>query len=141
MRRQHLKSCLQKANDREDEIAAASILYILHREASKKRWRRVKHSTGKPRCGQVLSVKVDLEDSLEESTEEFSTKDGVFLQVKENLSERFRLAFTAPSSSGALFDVIGFRGDTEAMQQILEGTYVFLAGTDPVMNSCWRRWQ
>ena len=39
MRRQHLRSCLQKAKDREDEIAAASILRILHGEASKKRWR------------------------------------------------------------------------------------------------------
>ena len=91
----------------------------------------MQYSTGKPPCGQVLSVKVDLEDSLEENTEEFTTKDGVFLQVKENLSERFCLAFTAPSCSGALFDDIGFLGDMEAVQQILEDTHVFPAGTDP----------
>ena len=82
----------------------------------------MKHSTGKPRCVQVLSVKVDLEDSLEESTQEFTTKDRVFLQVKKNLSERFRLAFTDPSCSGALFDAIGFLGDTDAVQQVLQGT-------------------
>ena len=79
----------------------------------------------------MLSVKVDLENSLEESTQEFTTKDGVFLQFKKNLSECFRLAFTAPPCSGILFDDIGFLGDTEAVQQTLEGTYVFLAGTDP----------
>ena len=79
----------------------------------------------------MLLVKVDLEDSLEESTEEFTTKDGVFLQVKKNLSERFCLAFTAPLCSGALFDGIGFLGDTEAVQQILEGAYVFPASTNP----------
>ena len=36
MRRQHLKSCLQKAKDREDKIAAVSILRMLYREASQK---------------------------------------------------------------------------------------------------------
>ena len=79
---------------------------------------------GKPRCGQVLSVKVDLEDSLGESTKEFTTEEGVFLQVKKNLSECFRLAFTALSCSGACFDDIGFLGDMEAVQQILEGTNI-----------------
>ena len=59
------------------------------------------------------------------------TKEGVFLKVKKNLSECFRLAFTAPLCSGALFNHIGFLGDTEAVQQILEGTYGFPAGTDP----------
>ena len=89
MRCWHLKSCLQKAKDREDRIASASILRILHREVSKKRWRQVKYLLGKSRCGQVLSVKVDLEDGLEESTEdledsleesthEFTTKEGCF---------------------------------------------------------------
>ena len=91
----------------------------------------MKYSSGNPRCGPVLSVKVNLEDSLEESTKEFTTKEGVFLQVKKHLSERFRLAFTAPSCSGALFDGIGFLGETEAVQQILECTYVFPSGTDP----------
>ena len=63
-------------------------------------------------------------------TQEYDTKEGVFAEVKKNLSERFRLAFTAPSCSGPLFNNIGFLGDTEAVQHILEGTYVFPAETD-----------
>ena len=42
---QHLKSCLQKAKDKEDEIAAAPIICILYREASKKQWQQVQYST------------------------------------------------------------------------------------------------
>jgi len=60
------------------------------------------------------------------------TEDEVFLQVSKNLSGRFRLAFTAPSCSGKLFDDIGFLGDTQAVKDILEGTYVFEPDVDPV---------
>ena len=130
MLRQHLKSCMQNAKDREDETAAAAILHILHREGNKKQWWYVEYLTGKPGCGQVLLVKVDLEDSLEDDTHEFTAKNEVFLQVKNNISERFCLAFTAPLCSEALFHEIGFLGDTETVQQIVGGTYVFPAGTD-----------
>jgi len=43
----------------------------------------------------------------------------------------FCLAYTAPSCSGQLYNNIGFLGDTEQVQQILEGTYVFPDNTDP----------
>ena len=59
-------------------------------------------------------------------------EDEVFGQVSKNLAERFRLLFTAPyCKPGELFDDIGFHGDSEAAQQILDGTYVFLPNTDP----------
>ena len=41
------------------------------------------------------------------------------------------MAFTAPSCSGKLFDDIGFLGDTQAVKEILEGTYVFEQDVDP----------
>ena len=75
----------------------------------------------------MLPVKVD----KEVETLAYVTKEGVFAKVKKNLSERFRLAFTAPSCSGALFDNIGFLGNTEEVQQILKGTYDFPADIDP----------
>ena len=59
---------------------------------------------------------------------------GYFCQVKKNLSECLYLSSTAPLCAGALFDGISFLVDTEAMQQILEGTDVFLAGTDQAMK-------
>ena len=128
MRRKHLKKCLQRAKDKGDETKAAEILRILHKEANRKRHARIKYSTGKPPMGSVVSVKVNLGDG---GTEEFNTKEGCFMAIEKNLSQRFRLAFTAPSCSGPLFDDIGFCGDTVAVQQILEGTYAFPPNTDP----------
>jgi len=62
LRRQHLKDLHRKAVARGDEDRAKIILRILHREATRKRWRRVNRSTKPPRARSVLSVKVPLED-------------------------------------------------------------------------------
>ena len=68
----------------------------------------------KPRCHQVLSVKMPCDNG---GMEEFATKLGVYAEVKANLSNRFWLAFTASSC-------FGFLGDIESVQQILKGTYI-----------------
>ena len=87
-------------------------------------------STTKPRQGgAVLSVRVKSTTGGEDET--FESETGIFESVKTHLSDRFRLAFSAPSCSGQLFDDIGYIGDTETTQQILEGTYVFPADLDP----------
>ena len=75
-----------------------------------------------------MEVKVKTADG---GTEEFKTEEEVFTQVSKSLTERFRLAFTAKCHEGQLFDDIGFIGDTAAARQILAGTYVFPADTDP----------
>ena len=75
----------------------------------------------------MYSVRVITENGVE--THE--TEEGIFGEVSKNLSQRFRLAFTAPCYSGELFDDIGFIGDTAAAKAILEGTYVYPPGTDP----------
>lgn len=74
-------------------------------------------------------MKVPYEEG--KGVDEFNTDEDVFLQVSKNLSERFRLAFSAPSYSGNLFDNFGYIGDTEATQKILEGTYAYPEDTDP----------
>ena len=51
--------------------------------------------------------------------------------MSKNLSEHFRLAFTAKCYEGKLFDDIGFLGDTDCARQILEGTYTYPPDTDP----------
>ena len=131
MRRQHLENRLQIAKDQQDKKVARNILQILHQEADEKRWRRVNRSVGKPRCRQVLLVKVPGEDG---GTEDFATKSGVYTVVKQNLSGRVCLASTTPSCSEYLFDDIGFWDNTESVQQILEGTYIFPEGTDPATH-------
>ena len=47
------------------------------------------------------------------------------------LADRFSRAFSLPFYSGRLFDDLGFMGDSECAQQVLEGTYAFPEGIDP----------
>ena len=69
--------------------------------------------------------------SAEGEVEEYETEDAIFSKVSTHLADRFRLAFTAPSDSGQLFDDIGFVGDMEAARAILEGTYEYPSDIDP----------
>ncbi len=62
--------------------------------------------------------------------ETYDTEDEVVGQTSDHLSKRFRLAYSAPCYHGKLFDDLGFTGDTECAQQILEGTYDFPPDTD-----------
>ena len=119
--REHLNDCLAKATENDDTERMQAIKKVLEREASRKCWARVNRSSKKPSGQAPVAVGVETPD---QGYEEFTTEDDVFLQVSKNLSERFRLAFTAPSCSGKLFDDIGFIGDTQAVKEILEGTYV-----------------
>ncbi len=50
--------------------------------------------------------------------------------TSDHLSERFRLAYSALCYCGQLFDNLGFMGDTECSQRILEGTYDYPPDTD-----------
>ena len=127
LRQKHLKACLKKAQDAEDEEKAAAIAKVIRREAVRKRWRRICASAKPPRGRAVLSVKVKLNG---EETE-YNTEADVFEQVSHNLGERFRLALSAPACHGQIFDDIGFLGDTAAAQMILEGTYVYPPDMDP----------
>ena len=127
LRREHLTSRIREAEARGDSKGKQAIINIIRKESKRKRWRRVNRTTKEPRGGQVLSVRVQVGDA----TERHDTEDGIFGAVSNHLAERFRLAFSAPCMSGQLFDDIGFIGDTECAQQILEGTYVFPPGTDP----------
>ncbi len=48
----------------------------------------------------------------------------------DHLSKHFHLAYSAPCYQGQLFDDLGFMGDTECSQQILEGTYEYPPNTN-----------
>ncbi len=60
----------------------------------------------------------------------YDTEQEVIAHTAEHLSERFRLAYSAPCYRGQLFDDLGFTGDTVCAQQILEGTYNYHPDTD-----------
>ena len=81
---------------------------MLRQESMRQRWRRITHASKLPRANQVFSVKVPVSGT--DKVDEFKTEEGVFAQVSTNLSQRFRLALTAPCYQGQLFDNIGFVG-------------------------------
>ncbi len=54
----------------------------------------------------------------------------MFNHTAEHLLKRFHLAYLAPCYKGHLFDNLGFMGNTECSQQILDGTYEYPPDTD-----------
>ena len=75
LRRQHLKDSHRKVQLKGNTDKATAILKILHREASRKHWRRANRSTGRARGHQATSVKVPLPtaspDEAEQQYDEF----------------------------------------------------------------------
>ncbi len=63
-------------------------------------------------------------------TKTYDTEDEVVGHTSDHLYKRFHLAYSAPCYWGKLFDDLGFTGDTECAQQILEGTYDFPLDTN-----------
>ncbi len=86
LRQKFLKSLIATAKHRGDMPKAAKITGILHKEASRKRWRRVNKTTCKARGGLTIAVKVPTADR---GVLEFKTKEGVYQAVSTVISERF----------------------------------------------------
>ncbi len=123
---QHLFDLRKAADDRGDTARSTIILEILTREQEKKKWRRINYTTHPPWGGNPLSVRVQSGPLI--TTHD--TKEAVVAHTSDHLSERFRLAYSALCYRGQLFDNLGFMGDTECSQQILEGTYDYSPDTD-----------
>ena len=61
-RRKHLASCLEKAQDTEDEAAEKKILAIIQREKDRSYWKRLNRAIRKKRGGSVGTVEVEDKD-------------------------------------------------------------------------------
>jgi hypothetical protein len=59
----------------------------------------------------------------------YDTKWVVVGHTSDHLSECFHLAYYVPCYCGPLFDDLGFMGDTDCAQQILEGTHDYPTDT------------
>ncbi len=121
LRPQHLLDLRNAADDRGHSVCSGIILEILTREQERKKWRRVNNTTRPPQGGNPLSVRVQSGPVIET----YDTEDEVVRHTSDHLSKCFRLAYSALCYCGKLFDDLGFTGDTECTQQILEGTYDF----------------
>jgi hypothetical protein len=114
---------LQKAaEEKGDSARAAVILEILTREQERKKWRRINHTTRPPIGGAPITLRVQAGTTVNT----YSTEHEMFEHNSDHLYQRFRLAHSAPCYRGQLFDDLGFMGDTECAQMILEGKYNYL---------------
>ncbi len=100
-------------------------LYLKY-EQERKKWHRINYTTQPPQGGNPLAVRVQSGPIVTT----YDTKTEVVGHTSDHLSERFWLAYSAPCYHGQLFDDVGFMGDTECSQQILEGTYEYPPDTN-----------
>ena len=126
LRRRHLLDLQKAADDKGDVARSTVILEILTREQQRKKWRRINHTTRPPRGGAPITLRVQAGTTVNT----YSTEHEMFEHTSDHLSQRFRLAHSAPCYRGQLFDDLGFMGDTECAQKILEGTYQYPPDTD-----------
>jgi hypothetical protein len=99
-----LKGLVTKAKRRGDRLCASKVTGIIHKEATKKKWRRINWSTRKARGGLTLAVKVPTQDGRHNK---YNTKDSVFGAVSPIILERFQSALVAQCHRGTLFEDIG----------------------------------
>jgi len=111
---------LQKAADEKGDVArSAVILEILTHEQQRKKWRQINHTTRPPRGGAPIKLRVQAGKNVNT----YSMEHKMFEHTSDHLSQWFRLAHSALCYRGQLFNDLGFTGDTECTQKILEGMY------------------
>ena len=116
-----LKQLLKATKSKGDEDRPAAILCTLHKDALVRNLGAEYIVLHVVQRGVVTPVKVQTEEGIDG----FHIEDKAFLHVEKSLSQRLYFVFTASSHSCQLLDNIDFGRDTLAVQQILEGAYVF----------------
>ena len=102
-------------------------LYLKYLPVSKReKWHQIIYTTQPPRGGNPLAVHVQSGPIVTTC----DTETEVVGHTSDHLSECLRLAYSAPCYRGQLFDDLGFMGDTECSQQILEGMYEYPPDTN-----------
>ncbi len=96
LRRQHLLDIQKAAEDQGDFNCSAIILEILTWEQEQKKWRQINHTTRPPRGGNPLSIRVQSGPDIKT----YDTEQEVIAHTADHLSERFRLAYSAPCYHG-----------------------------------------
>ena len=123
----HLKAWSGSAMNKGNTRVMMVIKKTLLRKNIQRLWKQVGHSTkSREGGGEVYYIKVN----IDEGKQLHETEDRIFGKGSKDLGVRFWLAFTAPCYLGALFDNVGFIGDTAAVKSILDGTHVYPPGTD-----------
>ena len=86
----------------------------------------MRNVAGKRRGWSVLSVKVLIvEEEGNNTSRDCTMQQHIFDTARPVLTYSFSGVFSLPFYSGRLFNDLGFMGDSECAQQVLEGTHVF----------------
>lgn len=126
LRKRHLQWCLNRAQKKSDHNASKEIQDIIKAEARRRQQRRI-NAQIKSRSGfAVTSVKVDTPAG--EIT--YTSRDQIEQLTSHHLRQRFSLGQRAPLHRGSLFQDFGTLGNTEATEQLFNGTYEFPEGCD-----------
>ena len=97
----------------EDKLEEATwIKEILRNEAQKKAWASIHRELNQTRNQNPMQAEVPMSDG---TAKEYNTKEEIEQCIKEEISERFSQADSAPIRQGALFDLLGYSSDMEAM--------------------------
>jgi hypothetical protein len=116
-----LQEWLEVARHKGNGDAEMQILGIIKRERERAFWRRLKLSMASWRGGSVHSVQVE---DTKGNVEVLSTKQEVHNAIWSNIHrKRFYLAEEAPICNGALQEAFGYNADTEAGNEVLDGTF------------------
>ena len=119
----HLRIRLQKAQDRDDEIAELRILAIIQREKDRAHWKRINYAMEKERGRSVKEVDVQRDDG---SNVTHSTKSEVQKAIwNETHRKRFYAAERAPICQGQLQEDFGYTAVSPALEAVLQGNYVY----------------
>ena len=104
-----------------NEDAEKQILGIIKRERERSFWRRLKYSMDSWTGGGVHSVQVK---DAEGNVKVLSTQQEVHDAIWSNIHwKRLFLAEEAPICKGTLREVFGYNADTEAGEEVLDGTF------------------
>ena len=127
LRKQYLSDKLSDAIAKANDEDAKRIQDIIKQEARAKSWAGIKMCTKPNGVSACTEIDVPQPDgSVAKMLKKEEIEDG----IHEEIMKRFARADGAPICHGPLYDLLGYCADTEAAEQILEGTFVPPPGTD-----------
>ena len=119
--KEFLSRLLQEAISDNKEEEATRIKGILRNELQKKIWATIHRELNQSCASTPTRIEVPMENG---TVRECNTKEELKQGIGDEVLERFSRAASAPICQGALFDLLGYSADTEAVLEILAGTFV-----------------
>eukprot|EP00984_Skeletonema_dohrnii_P005868 scaffold2076_cov69-Skeletonema_dohrnii-CCMP3373.AAC.3 len=134
LRERMLRKRVAAAHRRGDDESVVEINRIIKKEARKKKFRVLKLKMGRPRAAPLCEVKVP-DEEFPEFAPHYTERADVELETGDCIRTRYQLGLRSALASEPFLSDIGHLGDGPAVQQILQGTYLFPPDTPPAIES------